>query len=104
MSKVTQQIVSALCVVAAALGASACGGDDKNGNARAVASTTLPQGSEPVELNPDDFSPMQDRFNPPARPVLSCTSSASAGEECWSASRRGGSPASGSLGTAVRAS
>ena len=56
MSKVTQQIVPVFCVVAAALGVSACGGDGKNGNASAAASTTLPQGSEPVELNPDDFS------------------------------------------------
>jgi len=50
-------IVPALCVLAAAFGVSACGGDDKSSSAApASATTTLPQDSEPVELNPDDFS------------------------------------------------
>jgi hypothetical protein len=48
--------VSALCVLTAALGLSACGGDGKATSGAAAATTTLPQGSEPVELNPDDFS------------------------------------------------
>ncbi|CAN5729144.1 hypothetical protein BH20ACT14_BH20ACT14_14710 [soil metagenome] len=51
-----KQIVAALGVLAAVLAVAACGGDGKSGDsdasaAPASATTTLPQGSEPVDLN-----------------------------------------------------
>jgi hypothetical protein len=44
--------VVVLVALAAALAAAACGGDDDSG----TAGSDLPQGSEPVDLNPDDFT------------------------------------------------
>ena len=55
-----KEIVAALGVLAAAFALAACGGDAKSNNKGSAeptaASTTLPQGSEPVDLNPADFS------------------------------------------------
>jgi hypothetical protein len=57
----TKMIVAAFGVLGAAFAITGCGGDGKssNGNgsaAAASATTTLPQGSESVDLNPADFS------------------------------------------------
>jgi len=56
-----KQIVAALGVLAAVLAVAACGGDGKSGDsdasaAPASATTTLPQGSEPVDLKQTDFT------------------------------------------------
>jgi hypothetical protein len=48
-------IAAALAVPAAALAVAACGGDDDNGGDKATGNK-LPQGSEPVELNPAEFT------------------------------------------------
>jgi hypothetical protein len=46
-------IATALGVIAAAVAVAACGG---NGNGGESSSSSLPQGSEPVDLNPADFT------------------------------------------------
>ena len=56
-----KQIVAALAVLAAVFAVAACGGAGKSTNSTASArpasaESTLPQGSEPVDLNPADFS------------------------------------------------
>ena len=55
-----RELFAALGLLAAVLAATACGGEGKgntNGSAEpAEAPTTLPQGSEPVDLDPADFS------------------------------------------------
>jgi hypothetical protein len=53
-TRIRQPIVAAL-VVAAAFAVTACGSDD-DGEASGTANSDLPQGSEPVDLNPDDFT------------------------------------------------
>ena len=58
------QIASALCVLVAGLALTACGGGAENGRNGSDAATTssatvsaaLPQGSEPVKLEPADFT------------------------------------------------
>lgn len=60
-----KQILAALSVLAAAVAVAACGSDGKSGTsmgsaAPASAEATLPQGSEPVDLNPADFSTLID--------------------------------------------
>jgi hypothetical protein len=49
-----QPIAAALAVLAAALAVAACGSDDNDGEGSSSAG--LPQGSEPVDLNPADFT------------------------------------------------
>jgi len=62
MSISTKQAVAGLAVLAAAFAVAGCGGSDNSSTSRpggAPASadkTALPQGSEPVQLNPADFS------------------------------------------------
>ena len=56
-----RDISAALCVLGAALSVAACGGDGKSSNGTeavdpAAAATTLPQGSERVDLDAADFS------------------------------------------------
>jgi hypothetical protein len=46
-------ITTILCILAAAFAVAACGGDD---NGKSSSSENLPTGSEPVDLNPADFS------------------------------------------------
>jgi hypothetical protein len=48
----TKPIAAILVAIAAALAVAACGGDDEGSGP----GSDLPQGSEPVELNPDDFT------------------------------------------------
>ena len=60
----TKRTATALCAAAAmALGVTACGGDDSTATIQAAAATTsstpganLPQGSEPVNLDPAEFT------------------------------------------------
>ena len=59
MSIGKNRIVAALAVLGAAFGVAACGGNGSTSEANAdadAAASTLPQGSEPVELNPKDFT------------------------------------------------
>lgn len=49
-------IATALGVLAAALAVAACGGDENGGGDGSGAGASLPQGSEPVELDPADFT------------------------------------------------
>jgi hypothetical protein len=56
-----KQILAALGVLASTFAVAACGGDGESSNSNgstepASATTTLPQGSEPVDLNPADFT------------------------------------------------
>ncbi len=62
-----KQIVAALGVLAAVLGVAACGSDGKGNNsdasaAPASATTTLPQGSEAVDLKPAEDVPLAVEF------------------------------------------
>ena len=55
--KLHKTVASALCVLAAGLVLSACGDENNsNGTNSSNVSEGLPQGSEPVELDPADFS------------------------------------------------
>ena len=67
-------IVVALCALAAGFALAACGDGDnsKNGNSSS-ASDGLPQGSEPVDLNPADFSIEIDNPYWPMKPGSSWT-------------------------------
>jgi hypothetical protein len=51
-TRIRRPAVVGLVALVAALAAAACGGDDDSG----TAGSDLPQGSEPVDLNPDDFT------------------------------------------------
>jgi hypothetical protein len=50
------RIAISLGAVGAALALAACGGDDDGGDENGTASSDLPQGSEPVELDPAEFT------------------------------------------------
>jgi len=68
-----RDISAALCVLGAALSVAACGGDGKSSNSTeavdpAAAATTLPQGSERVDLDAADFSIEIDNPYWPMRP------------------------------------
>jgi hypothetical protein len=54
--KIRNPIASALCVLAVGLALPACGDDESKSNDSSSVSEGLPQGSEPVDLNPADFS------------------------------------------------
>ena len=73
--KSTKTIAGALSVLAAGLALTACGGGgESNGNAAVPAaskssqSSGLPQGSEPVNLNPADFTTKIDNPYWPMKP------------------------------------
>ncbi len=85
-----KQIVAALGVLAAVFGVAACGGDGKSSNsdasaAPASATTTLPQGSEAVDLKPADFTTNIDNpywpMSPGSRWVYSETDTSGANQK-----------------------
>jgi hypothetical protein len=51
-TRIRKPTAAVLVALAAAFAVAACGGDDDSG----TAGSNLPQGSEPVDLNPDDFT------------------------------------------------
>jgi hypothetical protein len=51
-TRIRKPTAAVLVALAAAFAVAACGGDDDSG----TAGSDLPQGSEPVDLNPDDFT------------------------------------------------
>jgi hypothetical protein len=53
---IQQPLACALCVLATGIALAACGDDESTGNSNPNVSKALPQGSEPVDLKPTDFS------------------------------------------------
>jgi hypothetical protein len=71
-AKVPRPYAAALGALVAAAALAACGGDSDSGksdaNATTAAKSSLPQGSEPVELDPADFTTQIDNPYWPMRP------------------------------------
>ena len=70
-SRITKPTISALGILAAALAVGACGEDDADDRSSASGTqveSTLPQGSEPANLNPDEFTAEIDNPYLPYKP------------------------------------